>query len=167
MRGDSDLAFDWRPATGAAVFSAGFNCEGFADSDLDFALDGLELDKIAAARAEGAARPPPGDLARLKSFLLIIDDDAMLDAFFALTALESGGSAEDLRKTAPAFIRLASGEALQASSGLGEVVAALADFIEEGGVLTIGAKAATPLPLGALASPSAADALNLTATHQP
>ncbi len=171
IRGDSDLAFDWNADKGDAVFSTGFDSAGFADVDIDFALDGLQLKKIEDGRAAGAPRPAY-DLARLKAFSMVIADDQLLDAFYALSALQTGGTAKDVRAAAPAMMRLGKLEVERESPRLASYIEAIADFLEDGGTLDIRAVPETPVPLTAIgaaapAGPDAmANAINLTVTRK-
>ncbi len=171
VKGDSDFAYDWSPDKGGAVLSTGFDSEGFADFDLDVALDGLELKKIEAGRAAGAAQPVM-DLARLRSFSMIIDDDQLLDAFYALSAIGTGQTEKEIRAATPTLMRLTKLELERESPRVAGFVESVADFLENGGTLEIKAAPATPVPLNALQSaaqggPDAmADAVNLTVVQK-
>lgn len=171
VKADSDFAYDWNPDRGVAVASAGFDSAGFADFDFDLALDGLELRKIEAARAEGAPRPA-ADLARLKSLSIVLADEEMLNAFYELSALEAGGTAKDVRAATPAMMRLAQIELKRENPRIAGYVDAVADFLEDGGTLEIRAEPETPVPLNAIGAaarggPDAmAAAVNLTVTRK-
>jgi hypothetical protein len=171
VKGDSDLAFDWNADRGDAVLSTGFESTGFADFDFDLAVEGLELAKIEAGRAAGAAQPV-ADLARLRSFSVVIKDEELLDAFYALSALQTGGTAKDMRAATPAMMRFGKLELQRDNPRMAGYVDALADFLEDGGTLEISAAPETPVPfnaLGAAASggPDAmAAAINLTVTRK-
>lgn len=170
VKADSDLAYDWDPDRGGAVFSTGFDSAGFADIGIDFALEGLELKKVAAAHDAGAANPVE-ELARLKSFTAIVSDETMLDAFYALSALETGGEAKDMRAATPAMMRLAKLELKQKSPKLASYIDAVATFLEDGGTLEVKASPETPVPLSAIGASAAggpdamAEAINLTVTR--
>lgn len=171
VKGDSDLAYDWSAEDGDAVFSAGFDSAGFADFDLDIALSGLELKKIADSRAAGAARPA-ADLGSLRSFSMTIADEQMLDAFYALSALESGRSEKEIRAAAPTLLRLSMVELERDNPRVAGYLGAVADFLEEGGALEIRAEPETPVPLKAIAATTAggpdaiATAINLTVVRR-
>lgn len=171
VRGDSDFAYDWNADKGGAVLSAGFDSTGLADVDLDLSLKGLELKKIEAARAAGAAQPV-ADLALLESFSLTIADEQLLDAFYALSALESGGSAKDIRAATPAMMRLGKIELEEDAPRLAGYVDAAAEFLEDGGTLEIRAEPETPVPLKTIGASVAggpdaiADAIDLTVTRK-
>lgn len=171
VKGDSDFAYDWNPDKGAAVASAGFDSAGFADFDFDLALEGLELKKIEAARAGGAPRPA-ADMARLKSFSVVIADEEMLGAFYELSALQTGGTAKDVRAATPAMMRLGKLELERDNPRLASYVDAIADFLEDGGTLDIRAAPETPVPMSAIGvaeqgGPDAmAAAVNLTVTRK-
>ena len=171
VKADSDLAFDWSAETGAAVFSTGFDSSGLADLDIDVALDGLELKRIEAARLAGA-RNAASELARLKRFSFVIADEQMLDAFYALSALQTGGEAKDVRAATPALMRLTQLELKRSNPRVASYIDALADFLEDGGTLEVKAEPETPVPLEALGAAAAggpdamAAAVNLTVTRK-
>ena len=171
VKGDSDFAYDWNPDRGGAVASAGFDSAGFADFDFDLALDGLELKKIEAARAEGAPRPA-AEMARLKSLSIVIADEEMLEAFYELSALEAGGTANDVRAATPAMMRLGQLELKRENPKMASYIDAIADFLEDGGTLEIRAAPEAPVPLEAIGvaaqgGPDAmAAAINLTVTRK-
>jgi len=171
VKGDSDLAYDWNPERGAAVLSTGFDSAGFADFDLDVALEGLELAKIEAARAAGESRPAL-DLARLKSFSLTIVDEQLLDAFYALSAIETGETEREIRAATPALLRVAKVGLERESPRVAGYIEAVADFLEDGGALEIRAAPESPVPLAAIAAaaqggPDAmAQAVNLTVARK-
>lgn len=171
VRGDSDFAYDWNPDRGGAVLSAGYDSAGFADFDLDLALEGLELKGLEAARAGGAANPA-AETARLGRFSLIISDETMLDAFFELSALETGGTAKDVRSAAPAVMRLTRLELQRKNPRTAGFIDAVAAFLEDGGTLEIRAEPETPAPLSVIGDNAArgpdavAAAINLTVTQR-
>lgn len=170
VKGDSDFAYDWNPDRGGAVASAGFDSVGFADFDFDLALEGLELKKIEAAREAGAPQPA-ADLAKLKLLSITIADEEMLDAFYELSALQTGGTAKDVRAATPAMMRLSKIELQRESPRLASYVEAVAEFLEDGGTLEIRAEPETPVPLSAIVAagrggPDAmAASINLTVTR--
>jgi len=171
VKAESDFAYDWNADSGDAAFSAGFNSSGFADLNVDAAFEGLELARIEAARAAGG-RNPAAELARLKSFSFIVDDDQMLDAFYALSALQTGGEAKDVRAATPALMRLAKLELKRSNPHVASYIDAVADFLEYGGTLEVKAVPETPVPLSAIGAASAggpdamAAAVNLTVTRK-
>lgn len=170
VKGDSDFAYDWNPDRGGAVASAGFDSVGFADFDFDVALEGLELKKIEAAREAGAPQPA-ADLAKLKLLSITIADEEMLNAFYELSALQTGGTAKDVRAATPAMMRLSKIELQRESPRLASYVEAVAEFLEDGGTLEIRAEPETPVPLSAIVAagrggPDAISAsINLTVTR--
>lgn len=170
VKGDSDFAYDWNPDRGGAVASAGFDSVGFADFDFDLALEGLELKKIEAAREAGAPQPA-ADLAKLKLLSITIADEEMLNAFYELSALQTGGTAKDVRAATPAMMRLSKIELQRESPRLASYVEAVAEFLEDGGTLEIRAEPETPVPLSAIVAagrggPDAISAsINLTVTR--
>lgn len=171
VKAESDLAYDWGADSGAAVFSAGFNSSGFADLNIDAAFEGLDLARMETARAADE-RNPVGELARLKRFSFILDDDEMLDAFYALSALQTGGEAKDIRAATPALMRLTQLELKRSNPRIASYVDALADFLEDGGTLEVKAEPETSVPLSAIGAAAAggpdamAAAVNLSVTQR-
>lgn len=171
VKADSDLAFDWSADRGNAAFSTSFESAGFADFEMKFALEGVALEKIEAARAVGASNPV-AELGQLKSFSMTLVDEEMLDAFYALSAIEAGQSEKEIRAAMPTLMRLGKLELERKSPRLAGYVEAIADFLEEGGALEIKATPETPVPLKALGAASiggpdaVATALDLTVEHK-
>ena len=171
VKGDSDFAYDWNPDRGGAALAANFDSAGFADFNLALALEGLELKQIEAARLAGATQPV-AELAKLKSFSLTIADEEMLNAFYALSALQTGGDAKDVRAATPALMRLGKLELKQENPRMASYVDAVADFLEDGGTLEIRAEPQAPAPLEAISAaaiggPDAiAAAVNLTVVRK-
>lgn len=151
VKGDSDFAYDWSPDRGGATMAANFESAGFADFTATLALEGLDLKKIEAARLAGATQPV-AELAKFKSFSLTIADEEMLNAFYELSALQSGGDAKDIRAATPALMRLGKVELKRDNPRMASYVDALADFLEEGGTLEIRAAPDAPVPLEAISA---------------
>ncbi len=94
------------------------------------------------------------DLMQLNSFVMELEDIALLDGIFATAAAQSGMSPEAMRAQASAMVGLAS---LMASGFvdaglLGEAQTQIVSFINEGGTLTIALEPDAPLPMGSLAT---------------
>ena len=112
-------------------------------------FDGFDLGDMAAAQEDGES-----DVVlthgEFKNFSLNITDEKALDAIFALSALQMGGSGDDLRLSAPAMIRLSGAQAAQMNPRISNYVNAIADFVAKGGALEISAEPAEPLAFTAL-----------------
>jgi hypothetical protein len=136
-------------------------------------MNGLALDKISALLDEGEANPVV-KLGAFKGFGLKIADKMLLDVGFELGALGmEGTSADDLRQSAPAMIRLSGMQAAAMSPRIGGYVDAIANFVEQGGTIEIAARPQSPVALEAIDAASEAgpqtipDLINLTVTHTP
>ena len=171
VKADSDFAYDWGADSGAAVFSTGFDSSGFADLNIYFGLEGLELKRIDAARLAGEANAV-ASLAKLKRFSFVVTDEQMLDAFYALSALQTGGEAKDVRAATPALMRLTKVELKRSNPRIASYIDAIADFLEDGGTLEVKAEPESPVPLEALGAAASggpdamAAAVNLTVTRK-
>ena len=76
-----------------------------------------------------------------------IQDEKFLDVAFTLATLESDQNAEEVRSFLPALIRVASMQYAFSNSAVADSINQLADFVEEGGGLTIEAAPEAPLTL--------------------
>jgi hypothetical protein len=159
----------WNEGAGAADFNYVADAEGFANLSMAVGVSGLKLSELQAARENGD-EDAFARLAQFRNMALKVADENALDAVFALTAFQSGGSAEQLRQGAPAMIRLMGAQFALSNPRFGEYVDALAAFVAEGGALEIIAEPAEPVSLATLqesvgAPQNLPDALNLTVTH--
>lgn len=165
VKGRSRGAWTWDPAKGDAGLDVAFNADRLADVDLAFDMAGADAAKMQAAHA--AARPS-GFFAvgAFKGFTLEIRDKALLSNLFELSALSSGRPAAELRKELPEQLRALG--AATAGPRLRSVVEATADFVEQGGVLSISARPTAPIPFSAMAGDPAdmSETINLVATHR-
>ncbi|MCA8888237.1 MAG: hypothetical protein R3C40_03935 [Parvularculaceae bacterium] len=146
VKGDSEFDYDWNADKGGASLSSKFDTTGFADFNFDVALDGLNLKTIHAAQQAGDNQAVM-KLARLKSLAITLDDETMLDAFYELSAIQAGGSPEDVRAATPSLLRFTALELGRNSPKLKSYIEALADFLQDGGRLEIRAAPETPVPL--------------------
>jgi hypothetical protein len=172
VTGKSQGSWDWDTAKGGASLAVTADTQGLADFDMRLDLDGLEAAKLEAASAAGE-KDAVARIGALKSFSLKLADETLLDAMFDVSALEMGGTGEELRQSTPAMLRLAGTQAEALNPRLGAVAEAFADFVAEGGTLEISAVPPAPVKFEALAAtmqaaPQAApDLINLKATHTP
>lgn len=167
---DGYAEWTWNPDSGAADLDYEANAKGLADFSMAFGLDGLKLADIAAAQEANQPDMIAAAVA-FRNLSVKIKDEKALDVLFALSALQMGGTAADLRQSAPAMIRLSGAQAAQMNPRIGDYVNAVADFVASGGGLEISAKPAKPVSLAALqaagttAPQTLPDVLNLTVTH--
>lgn len=173
VKGEGAMSWDWNAGKGDAALVSDFKTTQLADFSIDFAMNGLALDKISALIESGEANPVV-KLGALKGFGLKIADKKLLDVGFELAALGmEGTSADDLRQSAPAMIRLAGIQAAAMSPRIGGYVDAVANFVEQGGTIEIAARPASPVSLEAIDAASQAgpeavpDLIDLTVTHTP
>lgn len=172
VKADSDFAYDWNADRGSAAFSTGFQSQGLADFDFDLAVEGMELAKIEEARLAGSATPL-ADLGMLKSLSMTLVDEQLLDAFYELSALETGGTAKDMRAATPTMMRIANVDLKRKNPKIAEYVEAIIEFLEDGGTLEIRAAPEAPVPLTAIVAAAAAGgpdataaSIGLTVTHK-
>ena len=171
VKGEGHFEWLWDEKSGKANMDYEANAEGFADFDMKLELGELELADIERA-AESGDPTALAALGTFDGFSLSLDDEKALDAIFSVAALQFGGSAEDLRQSAPAMIRLSGLQAAQFNDRIPGYLGALADFVSEGGKLTISAKPKTAITFNALqaqvqtAPQDLPDVLNLTVTHE-
>lgn len=171
VKGAGTFAWDWDAAKGGAALKSNFDTQGLADIDFGLELAGLELEKINKA-IEAGRNDAVAEYGAFKSLNVKIADEKLLDALFDIAGLQTNQSGADLRASAPAMIRLSGAQAAAMSPRIGDYVAAVADFVAQGGTLEIAAKPASPVTFKALAvagqsGPQAVpDTLNLTVTHK-
>ena len=171
VKGDGYVEWVWDPKKGTGDFDYVANMDGVADLSLAFGVTGLEHETMIAAEADGDS-DALFDEAAFKKFTFNIEDEKALDAIFALAALQMGGTAEDLRLSAPAMIRLSGATATQFSPRVLDYVNAVADFVAKGGAIEVKAEPAEPLALSELQEVGATnpatllDRIDLTVTHK-
>lgn len=172
VEGDGYAEWAWNPKSGVGDLEYVANTEGLADLAMGFGVGGLKLSDIAAAQESG-----DGDAvaaaAAFRNLSLTVKDEKALDVLFALSAQQmGGGTAEDLRQSAPAMIRLSGAQAAQMNPRIAGYVDAVANFVAQGGTLEISARpedpvsAATLQQTGQTAPQTLPDVLNLTVTHK-
>ena len=169
VKASADFAWDWDPNKGGAALKSSFLSDKLADFKMDASVSGWDLKKMAAAQTAGE-RNLFAAFARLDGFALTLTDKKLLDAVFDISAIEMGGTGAELRRNAPALVRLSGAAFAAANPRLSAYVDAVADFIGEGGTLEITAKPEAPVPLQAMsvAGPETLpDLLNLEVTHKP
>ncbi|GJL95510.1 MAG: hypothetical protein DHS20C05_19150 [Hyphococcus sp.] len=170
VTGDGFAEWNWNTKSGVGDFDYVANMNGFADIAMGFGLGGLKLDDIAAAQENGADNVVAA-LGTLNGLSLTLADEKALDAIFALSALQMGGSGEDLRASASGMIRLAGAQGAMMNPKIAAYVDAVADFVARGGTLEIVADPADPVAFSALQSGAVSpatlpDVLGLTVTHK-
>lgn len=169
VTGEGIAEWRWNAKSGAAALNYEAKTDGLADFAMTLDMSALKLKDIETAIEEGAPKPV-ASVGKFDSFTLSLSDEKALDAIFALAALQMGGTADDLRQSAPAMIRLSGMQVAQMNERLMDYVNAFADFVAEGGAIEIRAQPEEPLALTALQEANGApqtlpDVLNLTVTH--
>lgn len=172
LKADSEFSYSWEPKTGAVSVASKISAPAAADVDFLFSADGLEIEALAEALEQNGYDAISG-LARLKSASVVIRDEVMLDAFFDLAAIQAGGAGEDVRSAAPALIRLAGVQVSSAAPSARSFFETVANFVEQGGGLSITVKPDDPLRLSDIAEMGKAgpeqvvQALGVEVTHTP
>ncbi len=170
LKGDGQAEWSWNAKSGAANLDYVANTKGLADFAMELEFSGLKLKDIEKAKDNGDDNPIEV-LGKLNNFKLTLADDKALDAIFAIAALQMGGSAKDLRQSAPMMIRLSGASMTQVNPRVSDYVDAVAGFVSKGGTLEIQAAPKEPVALsvlkGAGTSPQTLpDVINLTVTHK-
>ena len=142
VTGDGYFEWKWNADKGGAQLDYVANAKGLADFSTKLALEDLKLEDMGKAKEDGGDDASSG---ALKSFSIAIKDEKALDAIFALSALQMGGTAEELRQSAPAMIRLSGLQAAQINPRMTGYIDAIADFVAKGGTLEITATPAEPV----------------------
>lgn len=170
VKGEGYMQWRWNGDRGDARLDYVADTEGLADFALQASFSGLQLNELAAAQEAGEDNAFLA-LGRFDSFSLELADETALDVFFAFSALQMGGTGDDLRQSVPAMIRLGGMQAAQLNPRISDYVDALADFVGKGGSLKIEAAPAEPIGFvslqenGAAAPQTLPDVLDLTVTH--
>ena len=170
VKGDGYAEWIWDPKKGDGDFDYATNMTGLADISMSFGVSGLKLSEIGKLQDNGE-KNFFAKLAALEGFSLKIKDDKLLDVIFALSAKQmNGGTAEQLRASAPTMIRLSGAQAAQFNDRVTGYVNAIADFVGEGGSIEISAKPKEPTTFSSLTSGGVAptdipDVLNIEVTH--
>ncbi len=147
VEADSGFSYQWDSKKGRASVVSDYVAPALATFSVDANFNGMalaDLDPEKAARDGAAAL---FDEAALVDFEMVIDDAALLDAGFALSALRTGGSAEDARNSIGALTRVFGMQLMFINPKMTKYVDAVASFVEEGGSLTVRAAPKTPTKL--------------------
>ena len=167
---DGYMEWRWDSDRGDARFDNVMNMDGFADMSMQASFSGLKLNDIAAA-SEAGEENAFVSLGQFDGFSLEMSDESMLDVLFAFSALQMGGTGDDLRRSVPAMIRLGGVQAAQLNPRISDYVDALAEFVGKGGALKIEAAPEEPVgfaglqEVGVTAPQTLPDVLDLTITH--
>ncbi len=170
INADGFAQWQWNANSGAADFDYTANTDGFMDFAMGLDLSGLKLKDFEKAKENGES-DFVGSLGAFNDFSMTLKDEKALDAVFAIAALQMGGSADDLRQSAPAMLRLSGMQIAQMSPRFSDYVDAVADFVGKGGTLEISASPKDPVAFSALQGAGASplelpDTLNLTVIHK-
>ncbi len=172
VKGDGAASWVWNDKSGAADFNYAVNMDKLVNLSAALGFSNLKLDEISAAMDAGETDAVLSKGA-FNAFSLKIKDEKALDALFALSALQMGGTGEDLRASAPALIRVSGAQAAQMNPRISGYVNAVADFVAKGGAIEFAAAPAEPVAFTALraagmtAPQTLPDVIDLTVTHKP
>ena len=170
VKGDSNMEWTWNSERGGALLNYALATDGLVDFSMSAELSGLKLNEIAAAMENGDENAFL-TLGRFNGFSLELADESLLDVLFAFSALQMGGTGDDLRQSVPAMIRLGGLQAAQLNPRISDYIDALAEFVGKGGALKIEAAPQDPVGFaglqeaGATAPQTLPDVLELTITH--
>lgn len=171
VKGDGYAEWRWNGDDGDARLDYVVNTDGLADFSLQTSFSGLKLNEMAAAQ-EAGEDDAFLRLGQFDSFSFELADEVALDVVFAFSALQMGGTGDDLRQSVPAMIRISGMQAAQLNPRIGDYVNALADFVGKGGSLKIEAAPDEPIGFAGLQETSSTapqtlpDVLDLTITHK-
>ena len=171
VKASSNLSWDWDPKKGGAALKTAFETTGFADFDINFDMSGLEMEKLAAA-IEADDEAAIEQMVKFNGLNIKIADEKLLDTVFSIAGLQMGSSGSDLRQSAPAMVRLSGAQFAQMNPRFSDYVDAVADFIADGGSLTISAEPEAPVALSAISQAGETgpqnlpNVLNLNVSHK-
>ncbi|MEM6415690.1 MAG: hypothetical protein AAF720_13660 [Pseudomonadota bacterium] len=166
LTGSSNFLYQWNADSGDLSLATDFNAKDFTDLDFSMGLAGLQLEDLAKA-PELQIEDVFSDLG-LSSLNLVIDDEKMLDAIFAIAALQTGGDAGTVRSQGSALVRVGAMQAMLINPKLADYANAIASFMEKGGRLAVKAAPEAPVSFSKLNPGSVATLpqdLNLTVEH--
>jgi len=166
---DAGLDWAWNGETGDAAFQTHADIVDFARFG-----EGARVGGPSLARWDGLVRADQMETATqemsLGGFNFSITDDQMLDRVFAYAAQQMGGTGEELRQSMPALIRVSGAQVAEMNPRIPGYIDAIANFIENGGTLSVNIDPAEPVSMIELQSLSQTpqtlpDVLNLTVTY--
>jgi hypothetical protein len=169
VEGDGYAEWNWNADSGVGALEYVVNADSTLNISMGLGLSGLKLDDAAEAMENGEDNPL-AVLGAFDNFSMKLEDKKALDAIFDLSALQMGGSGEDLRQSAPAMIRLSGMQLAQFNPRVSGYVEAVANFVAKGGTLEISANPAEPvsfadLESGGVTPQTLPDVLDLKVTH--
>ncbi|MBI1391669.1 MAG: hypothetical protein GC152_02900 [Alphaproteobacteria bacterium] len=168
VEAQASLGFDWDPDRGAAHLDASSVAKGFASTTAVVDLTDMRLadvDRMSLVRGSDAVF----DLAALSGLDVTITDEAALDAIFGLMAIDGGAGAKTTRGAVTALLRFVGMQVGFMEPRYADYVDAVADFMQQGGVLKIVASPENPVPFAELEALEGAEAVNrldLTIDHE-
>ncbi|MEZ5894057.1 MAG: hypothetical protein R3C58_13055 [Parvularculaceae bacterium] len=171
VKGDGYASWVWNAKSGAADLNYVGNMEKFASFSMSTGFSDLKLADLAAAIEDGETNVIAGHGA-FRNFSIKLKDDKALDAVFALAALQTGGTGEELRNSAPGLVRITGSQFTQINPRFSGYVDAVATFLAKGGTLEISAAPAKPASFATLQSTAMTapqtlpDALDLKVTRK-
>ena len=127
VKADSDLTYDWDADSGESKLLTTFEAEGLADFKLATELSELKLSGIDDSDFEGSFQTF-FQQAKLGAFEMTINDENLLNAAYGLSALSTGRSAEEARKSLPALVRVLGMQASLLNPKVSDYVNAVASF---------------------------------------
>jgi hypothetical protein len=131
VRSQLRFSYAYEPEAGTVQVAGRSALEELLDSSLRMTLSDLPYDAIVGG---AEARP------RLDSFILVLDDESLLEAGFEVAGVAGKRDPRVLRQQAVGLVTLAALQGGQVSPRLPDYAAAVAAFLGEGGTLRIEAR---------------------------
>ena len=170
---DGVMSWTYNEKTGNADLNYAFDIKNFAD--INFTMNGgnFVYDEIATL-VENENQAALQEVGNFKGLDLTIKDANLLDMVFDIAALQMGGgmTGPDLRQSTPAMMRLTGGQVSALNPRIDGYIDALAEFLSDGGTLSINANPDEAVPIsqlaiiGETAPQTLPDVLGLTVTHK-
>lgn len=172
VKGEGEFVWNYDDKAGTAKLDYNGTTDKFADFSMTMDAGALKYDEIASL-VEAEDQAGLAGLGQFKNFNLKLTDKNLLNMAYDIAALQMGaGSGDDLRQSAPAMLRLSSGQVTAINPIFQDYVSALATFLGEGGTLEISANPDEAIPfmqlgiVGQTAPQTLPDVLGLTVTHK-
>ena len=151
VKGDGDFAWTWDDKAGTANVNYNANTDKLADFSMSFNAGNLVFEEM----AQGLNTAGPAALAGLgnfQGFNFKITDKNLLNMVYDIAAIQmGGGTGDDIRTSAPAMLRLSSGQFQAFNPLIKDYVDAIANFLSEGGTLEISANPEQAVPFAQFA----------------
>jgi len=176
VEAEGDFLWAWAGETGDARLKQRIDAPEIAEIVLEATGAGPDLAGWAALFAGGVEAVDQEAVQAAVVFegaTIAIEDVSLIEKSYAIAAKRTGARPQDLRASAPAVLRISSQQFRSIHPDVPKFAAATADFLEQGGVLTIKAEPPRPLSVAAIVAlqdeePAAQiEAFGISVTHAP